>query len=381
MPNTKPHRYSDVAIFLHWLIALLIIGLLALGKFMTGLAEDDPWRFSLTQWHKTVGILVLLSVVIRLLWRITHTAPSHPANAPRWEKLAAGLSHVAMYLLIVAVPISGWMMVSASPLNIDTYLFNVIPWPHIPPLTELANRETWEHRFHEVHNIGSTALIVLLLVHIGAALKHHVINKDDVLHRMLPNQSSQRFWQLIGGLLVVTLLTSAGLHTYQKENTAKPIAGGSSGSITFTLPVSGVESTGTFELTDIQLQLIPDSPNQNTLSATVQMASANTDDPQNNSTMQGQDWFDSANHPTAKFQSTSIEPSGDAEYTVTGELIIKDTTLPVTFPMAIVDSDGISTATGTFEFERLDFKLGTQSQPDDHNVGYTTSVNFEIPLQ
>lgn len=133
MGRSTPLRYGDIAIIFHWLIALLIIGLLVIGKYMTGLEENDPVRYELTQWHKSFGIAVLLLSVSRLAWRFTHKPPPEPASLPRWQKHVSGLVHLALYALMLALPITGWIMVSASPLNIDTVLFGVIPWPHLPP--------------------------------------------------------------------------------------------------------------------------------------------------------------------------------------------------------------------------------------------------------
>ena len=100
-------RYSHVAIVLHWTMALLIIGMLAAGKFMTSLSEDDPLRFSLTQWHKSFGLCILFLTVVRILWRTTHRAPALPVKMRRWERVAAHCSHWAFYLLMIAMPVSG----------------------------------------------------------------------------------------------------------------------------------------------------------------------------------------------------------------------------------------------------------------------------------
>ena len=103
--------YTHVAVFIHWVTALIIIGLVAVGKFMTGLDETDALRFTLTQTHKTFGILVLLLSIVRVMWRLSHRAPPHPEQAPAWEKWAASCSHLAFYVLILLLPLSGWAMV------------------------------------------------------------------------------------------------------------------------------------------------------------------------------------------------------------------------------------------------------------------------------
>ncbi|MBX2839635.1 MAG: cytochrome b/b6 domain-containing protein [Gammaproteobacteria bacterium] len=378
MRKQYPTRYGDVAVVLHWLIAFTIIGLLAIGKYMTSLDEADPLRYSLTQWHKTFGILVLILVPLRLVWRLTHRAPAHPDDAPKWEHLAAALSHIGFYLLMIVVPMTGWIMVSASTLDIDTLLFNVIPWPHLPPFPELANKEFWEHRFHKFHELASTALIVLLLIHIAAALKHHWVNKDNVLKRMLPDASSHGFWQLSSGIGLTALIFAVGLYAFELENKAPVVTSAGDASVIFTVPVSGTNTQGQFDATDIVLVLGNADPSANSLKATINMDSGSTDNPQANSSLMDPDWFDLDNFPTASFSSSEIVLISVDEYLVTGALTIKGINKDLTFPLLITEG---KQATGSFNFQRLDFGLGAEQYPDDVNVGLTATVSFDIPLQ
>ena len=185
MPATTinaPGRYTTVAVTLHWLIAILIIGQLAGGLYMHNLPATT-WKFELYQWHKSFGILVLLLSLARLGWRLTHKAPALPGGMKSWEKLAARFTHVAFYFLIIAVPLAGWLMVSASPYDLPTVLFKLIPWPHVPGIPQDA---ALEGIFKELHEYMAFAIIGLLVLHVGAALKHHFINRDGVLTRMVP---------------------------------------------------------------------------------------------------------------------------------------------------------------------------------------------------
>src|SRR5262245_53273741 len=121
-------RYSTVAIALHWAIAVCIITLLGLGFVMT---EMPPRKlatlFAIFQLHKSIGITVLLLTIVRLAWRLTHPAPPLPDTMKPWERLAAQSVHVAFYVLLLAIPLVGWALVSSSPRNIPTVLFNLIP--------------------------------------------------------------------------------------------------------------------------------------------------------------------------------------------------------------------------------------------------------------
>jgi len=142
-------RYSKVAIALHWLIALLIIGQLAGGKIMMAM-DGSPLKFELFQLHKSFGIVILLLSLLRLGWRLTHKAPPLPNTMPPHEKLAAKISHIGFYGLMIGIPLAGWAMVSAAPIRITTKLFDVVKWPDMPLI---ERSETMEKVFAQTHEI------------------------------------------------------------------------------------------------------------------------------------------------------------------------------------------------------------------------------------
>ena len=179
-------RYTAVAIALHWLIALAILVMVAVGLTMVHVKIAPMTQFRLYQLHKSVGITILGLAAVRLLWRLTHRPPPLPADMPRLEKQAAEGTHRLLYGLMLGMPLVGWALVSASPLNIPTYLYGVIPWPHLPMLSTLHNKAPVEAALKQVHAYGAYVLIALVLLHAAAALRHHVLIRDDVLRRMIP---------------------------------------------------------------------------------------------------------------------------------------------------------------------------------------------------
>lgn len=183
-----PQRYSAVAILLHWSIALLVLALVGLGLVMTNLAPGSPTQFSLYQWHKSLGITVLLLTLARIGWRLAHPVPALPANLRPWERAAARVTHVGLYVLLLAIPLSGWALVSASPWNIPTVLYGIIPWPHLPVLPALEDKAGAEAVAKQAHNLLAWLAVALVALHVAAALKHHFILRDDVLARMLPGR-------------------------------------------------------------------------------------------------------------------------------------------------------------------------------------------------
>ena len=173
--------YGLVAIVFHWTIAALFAGQVALGIFMTGLADHEPAKFGLYQWHKSFGLVILLLALVRLAWRLINRAPDPPAGIRAFEQRAARLAHVFLYAAIVLVPVTGWAFVSSSPLGIPTFAFYLVVVPHLPaPVSEAA--EALLRRIHTTLALLSAAVAIL---HIGAALRHHFVLKDTVLRRMI----------------------------------------------------------------------------------------------------------------------------------------------------------------------------------------------------
>lgn len=189
----SPKTYGAVAKLLHWLIALLIIGMLAAGKYMTDL-EIGQERFDLTQLHKSIGLTILGLTVLRILWRLINRQPALPEGMNGLERFAAKATHLAFYLLMVAIPLSGWALASASKYNIPTVYFGTVEVPHLPYISTLPRDEKKdaEDIAADAHELLGNAMILLLLLHIAAALKHHFWNRDDVLTRMLPFSRSKR---------------------------------------------------------------------------------------------------------------------------------------------------------------------------------------------
>jgi len=380
MPRKPITRYNNIAISLHWLMAFLIIGMLIVGKYLSHLDHADPLRFVLTQWHKTFGVLILLLAVFRLLWRLTHRAPAHPANAPGWERIAATVSHVALYALLFIAPITGWMMVSVSPLNIDTFLFNVIPWPHIPWLQDLVNKESAEARFHQLHVIATGALIALLLLHVGAAVKHHIIDKDTVLTRISPAKAAGTTQTMLRLYAVLALGIAAAVFGYRQVNTVGTnlIAGNSA--VRAIAIVSGESTDINFTESTVSAAINTNAPEQSTLQATVNTASVTSANLQVSGPLPDADWFDSSTYPTALFKSSSIKAIGDSLYEVVGVLNIKGIEKSHTFELKVVETDGIKMASGEFLVDRVAYQLGLASQPNDDYVNNEVTIAFEFSL-
>ena len=178
-------RYTSVAIALHWLLALVILGLFAVGVYMADL-PFSPLRLKLYNWHKWAGVCFLALSVLRLLWRLTHRPPALSQTVllgmPSWQVRAHHAVQHLMYLLFFAVPLIGWAYSSAA--GFPIVLFGQLPLPDL-----LAPNKELAALIKPLHALSAFALVGLAALHIAAALKHHWIDRDGLMDRMLPGRS------------------------------------------------------------------------------------------------------------------------------------------------------------------------------------------------
>jgi cytochrome b561 len=181
-------RYGNVAMTFHWVIALLVITNICLGLYMSDLPRSDPMKFEIFQIHKSIGLTVLVLSILRVLWRFVNPIPPLPAGMNPALKFGAHASHFLLYFLIVFIPLTGYIMVSASPLGNGTSYFGLFDWPNLPLFTGMTREqlhpihETWE----DIHVYLAWSAIVLIPIHVGAALYHYFMRRDTVLQRMMP---------------------------------------------------------------------------------------------------------------------------------------------------------------------------------------------------
>lgn len=170
-------RYSRAAIWLHWIIALAIIGQFVGMEYGETLAKGDPFAGTLYMLHKSTGITILVLTLLRLLIRVRRGFLPLPAHMVSWEVVLARMTHAGFYGLMLLMPLSGWIFAVSAKRGLDWFgLFAIPPLP-LDGLKDLA------HQFHE---IGAWALIALFVLHVLGALKHHYLDRDDVAARMVP---------------------------------------------------------------------------------------------------------------------------------------------------------------------------------------------------
>lgn len=178
---SNPLRYFWLLIFLHWVMAIAIIGMLGLGLFMANVEVEKATQFQLYQWHKSLGVLLLGAVLLRIVVRLSTRKPSYPENMKIWEKRAATLGHLVLYGFMLLLPLSGWSIVSSSSYGLPTFVFGWFQWPHIPNLT---GNKFIQDLAGESHEWLAYLLIGMIIIHILAVVKHAIIDKTNLLARM-----------------------------------------------------------------------------------------------------------------------------------------------------------------------------------------------------
>ena len=176
--SSSPRRYGLPARSSHWIVAALILGNIALGFYFVGL-PFSPQKLRLFSWHKWIGVLALPLALPLVYWRMTRGELALPAAMHAWERVLSRLAHGLLYAGIVAAPLSGWLYSSAA--GFQTVLFGVLPIPDL-----LAKDPALAATLQTAHRWINDALLAIVAVHAIGALKHHLVDRDDVLARMMP---------------------------------------------------------------------------------------------------------------------------------------------------------------------------------------------------
>ncbi|WP_411352743.1 cytochrome b/b6 domain-containing protein [Leisingera aquaemixtae] len=409
MPGQNTFQsYGSVAKTFHWLTALLIFSAFPLGYFANELAhqiqspgfdgsqaviERATLLFSL---HKTIGVAVFFTALLRILWALSQPKPGllHPDR--KAEALAAEMVHWLLYGSLVAVPLSGWIHHAA------TTGFAPIWWPFGQSLPFVPKSEAVAGVFGGVHWVLVWTLAGALGLHIAGALKHHVIDRDATLRRMLPGNvslpqppaQSHSLLPLLAALLVWggVLGGGAALGLFGgkqavETGTAAPVvaadpdAGAASGwvvqlgTLGITVTQMGGAVTGSFgewsAVINFEEPAAPGPAGDVEVTVAIPSLQLGTVTQQ----AMGADYFDSANFPTALFQA-EIEKLAEG-YQATGTLTIKDQTVPVTLPFDLALEGGSAKMTGGLTLNRLDFGIG-KSLPDESSLGFAVDVAVEL---
>lgn len=172
------NRYSTVSLILHWLIAALVVT--QVGLIWAHEATDGPISREFVQIHKSVGLSILVLTLGRIGWRIANPAIPLPDEMARWQKLLARATHVLFYALLIGMPLAGWAASSGG--GREIIWFGLFEWPALP----IGGGREMAGQLMDMHELAAKGLYVLIALHVAGALKHHFVDRDNVLHRMIP---------------------------------------------------------------------------------------------------------------------------------------------------------------------------------------------------
>ncbi|MFB0613339.1 cytochrome b/b6 domain-containing protein [Aurantiacibacter poecillastricola] len=416
-------RYSTGAIVLHWLIALALAGEIALGFAM----PKDASGFAEYQLHKSIGITILVLTLLRLGWRVIHSRPA-PIEGGLTGFLARAV-HFGFYVLLIAMPLTGWALVSSDEIDVPTLLYGTVPLPHLPL------GEEWNGLANETHEWLAWGALALFALHVAGALRHHYLIKDGLLARMSPRGGGHFAIAMTGLVLATGLLVFLGVGQERELAIAPPDVEGSEtatmddelltasptpeatetaeseeeelaedetanpedaedalatapepsgpppswtirpgGSLRFTVDNAGSALNGSFANWSGDIVMDPDEPETAEITIRVDLASASLGDATQDNMLRGSNFLDTSAFPQAVWRSTAVRRVSGNSYEADGTLSLKGASRPQRIRFTLSGSGNRRSVEGSASVDRNAFSVGTGSNAE--NLSSSVRVNF-----
>jgi cytochrome b561/polyisoprenoid-binding protein YceI len=397
-PAQYPHqntRYTRVAMVLHWLIAVAILFQLASGWWMHEAGDEGgAFIFWLFQVHKTAGLTVLALTIMRIFWRLTHPTPALPDGMSGLERFAAHFAHVALYALMILVPLSGWAMVSVSPTGVPTYylLLESLPFRHLP--IEVADQKAAEDQLIFIHMVLAYTMGGLMLAHVAAALKHQFVSRDGLLLRMMPGSQLPVAFPArpmagavafaLGAALIVGGIAAGRANAPDTTIEAATQSLGdwqvdaANSTLGFIIQFGGSPVDGSFGVWSADISFEPDQLDQSRAEIVVQTVSVTINDSNLNGQATSSDGFASDAHPDAVFVSEAFAEDPGGGYLAQGALTLRGITVPLTLAFTFEEADGVARVSGSGTVDRLAFGIGQSNAADEGWLKYPVEIVFDL---
>lgn len=384
-----PQRYSRIAILLHWTIAALLAFQITVGWALEDLGARG---FALYQWHKSIGILILVLTSVRVAVRFWKPRP--PKTERGWPGTLASAVHGGLYAFMIGAPLTGWALVSTARVKVPTLLFGVLPLPHLPlPASTHTIAES-------SHGLIAWLGIALFLLHVAGALRHHLLIGDGLVWRMIPGRSPVLII-LLPALMIAGVVAgrailpapprapaqvatpaptvaapskpepanSASVADSVVANAAEPAAPEAAGpppawtvqpggSIGFSVANGDEQIGGSFARWAATIIMDPDHPETADIRVTIDMASASVGDAYKDGMLPGDEFFASAAHPTATFVAKGATATGPGRYRANGTLTLKGVARPQAIRFTLAGDGAVRTVTGSASITRTLFGVG-----------------------
>lgn len=414
MTTLRPERYSALAMVLHWTIALLLLFQIGLGWALEDLPKGAV-QFAGYQFHKSVGITILLLSVARLAVRLFKPRPA-PVPDGKAQMLLASAVHFLLYAVMIVGPLTGWIIVSTAKVRLQTMLFGTLPWPDLPVGQGL-------HEPAEVlHGALGTVGIALIGLHVAGALYHH-FKREDVIGRMLPRAIRSHGAIGLAGFVAIALGAGAlvcGLFLSfpaSKAPAAAPDASASAiatdlasdapvevaseepaaaaseaaaaakasawklekgGRLGFTAQYGAEAINGSFSRWDAMIVFDPEDLPGSSIRASIDLASVESGDSQRDDMLRSDSFFGTAAHPTAQFVSSSIRETGSGRYVANGTLSLHGQRKPLALRFALKIDGDKATASGNATLQRLAFGVGEAEWSATDQLKDAVDVTFSL---
>ena len=413
MPKQPPasnsgltNTFTSLAQWLHWLIAGLIIAQYVLAQLAEAAADSEQTTLLLRLLanHKSVGMTVLVLAALRLLWRLGHRPPLAPTSMPAWQRWAASAVHWVIYLLIFAIPVSGWLLSSAAAYSVSW--FGLFQWPDL-----VAPDPGLKDRMINLHHWFAEALFIVVVLHVLATVKHAWLDRDQVFARMFNGAAVATSVVLLAGIswLLGFSLSAAAPSAYAENAAASTSVPGpdtdvvavkspsaadatipalwqvdySRSEIRFVAEQAGARFEGRWGNWQAQVQFSTEQLEDSRAVVTVTADSADTGDGDRDATMASTDWFAAADYPTVTFSTQRFTRTGSEDDTThalraDATLGIKTLTVPVTFYFDVNSTASEHHLVGTARLDRLALGLGLGEWADPDSVGQFVTVQVSL---
>lgn len=351
-------RFGWVAKGFHWLTAAAIAAMFAIAWWMDalpiGLAKLQAYG-----WHKSIGLSILAVTALRLLWRLANPQPRF-LGGPDWQRRASTVAHWLLYVCLIAMPMLGWLMSSAA--NTPVNLFGLVVLPDlVAPDRSLADL------LATAHATLAYVLLVLVALHAAAALKHHLVDRDATLRRMLP-----------AILVLAVFMAPVGAGAASPEGLASWRTDPDRSRIAFTFTQLGSPIEGEFRDYDIDIRFDPEGPSGR-VRVVIDTASIDTGDDDRDAEARGSDFFAADAFPQAVFEAREIRRGGGADaLEAVGVLTLKGRTREIALPFAIRIDGETAHAAGSLVVNRQDFAIGTGEWATNQAVGDDVTISISV---
>ncbi len=404
--STTIDHWSVAGKLIHWSTALLIFIAMILG-WAAELWPLSPDQLTLFVWHKVIGITVLGLVALRILWRLSAKRPSYPEEMDGQQVMLAKAGHLALYLVLILMPLSGWIVNSAA--NFPFRWFGLFEVPSI-----VAPNEQLQQQAAFIHLTLFWALLALIVGHAFMAIFHHVKHKNHVLTGMLPKQLKPGIFlsSFFGAMSVIVLVgyffllmepTESGLerpaepHVAQLENEDESVVAETTdllwqvdyeqSSLGFTATYAGSTFKGIFSDYQALIYFDPANPESGLFDVTINTSSVTTFSADRDGMLGNADWFNFEQYPEATYITRTIRMDTGNSYLANGQLTLKGLQQPVDLQFEWLDTDqdtlrvsGQAQLLGRSDLDRRQFNIGAGIWSDDETVGYVVTVEVDLLL-